>query len=353
MPRHGCDVTSMDLLGKELKGSLSPALCEFRKLHALGLSGTELSGDLAMLAKCNELIDLHLSKTKVTGDIKSLSNMEKLKVLNLRDTQVFGALEAFKNALDLRYLGLSQTSVTGDLKALEHPVSLKHMDIAQTNVTGRLNDFLRRAQHLVHLDLSHTKANGSLSSLEEAVTGTGKKLIMLEWLDLSHTEVTGDVKELQGALFHGVELKYLDISGIAIEGDISVTPLRSESLETFKAAGCGLQGTLSRWFFKFSAVATLDLASNEITRVEYIPRKCRTLILAANATIDFAPGILRKAVENYVFVDLRNVTLGNKMEAWRIEVVWSIQKDHGCPARNDFKLQKSDILVFKACHNAW
>ena len=308
VPRYGCDVTTVNLLGKELRGSLSPALCEFPKLQHLILSGTELSGDLAMLAKCKELNELSLLGTSVAGDLKALREMEKLKVLDLRDTRVYGEVEAVKNASELKHLDLSETNATG---ALPHLPSLRSLYIARTNVYGHLNGLLQNAFFLVNLDLSHTKVSGSLSAVKEAVTS--KKMVKL---DLSHTKVTGDVASLQSALDHATILKYLDISGIPIEGDISGSNLHSGSLETFKAAGCGLQGSLTRRFFQFSAVVTLDLASNKITYVDYIPIKCRTLILASETTIDFAPGILRKAVEHYVFVDLRNVTLKDKTEAW-------------------------------------
>lgn len=311
--RNGCDVSGIHINKQGLQGSLSAAFHELPKLQELDLSKTKVSGDLAMLAKCNELIMLDLDNTNITGDLKALENAKGLKGLYLSDTRVTGDLETFKNAQKLHFLHLSLTKVTGDLKALENARELTQLYLSQTQVTGNLDSaiFFYHDQRLTNVDLSHTKVNGSLTALEGA--------FRLRTLDLSHTKVAGDVVSLQNVLTSANKLKYLDISGISIGGDIR--HLRSAALETLKAAGCRLQGSLTRkdehgYKLHFPALVTLDLADNEIARVEEIPERCRTLILSGSAMIDFAPGVLRRAVENDVYVDLTNATLGNEVEAW-------------------------------------
>ena len=113
VPRHDCDVFWIDLGGKELQGSLSPAFLNFPKLQYLNLSGTEVSGDLAMLAKCSQLAELDISKTKVAGDVKALQNASNLKKLNLSETKIFGEMASLRPLKGLRNLETSGTQIRG------------------------------------------------------------------------------------------------------------------------------------------------------------------------------------------------------------------------------------------------
>ena len=123
------------------------------------------------------------------------------------------------------------------------------------------------------------------------------------------------MKSLRRAIESLKFLMYLDISGIEIGG--SVRSLSSESLVTLKAAGCGIGGRLDdESIIGFPKLVTLDLASNWITDVWDVPSHCRKLVLADNPTMSFKPGFLYKAMEKGVFVNLRNVNVTSRTEAW-------------------------------------
>ena len=132
----------------------------------------------------------------------------------------------------------------------------------------------------------------------------------LKKVDLSKSKVSGDINSLKNAYV----LSYLDISGTSIGGSLSAWQLNR--LETFKASRCHLDGAFVGSFFE--SLVTVDLSSTQISRVESIPSKCRTLLLAHIGSMSFAPGLLRNAAKNYVFVDLRNVTFTNQSEPWSL-----------------------------------
>lgn len=282
-------VVSINFFGRQdLQGFLSPVLCELPVLQKLNLAATQISGDLETLSGCKSLehlSQLHLWHTKVTGTLEALRKVTWLKRLLLHNTQVTGELKALENLKRLFFVDLSETQVAGDLRALRAASWLNTLLLSQTQVTGDLNALFRSARNLATLDLSHTKVTGRMGTL-------------------------------------GPKLRHLDISGISITGDI--TDLRSDSLVTLKAAGCGLKGALMQGHSgqtQFPELVTLDLASNKIAHVEEIPFKCRNLILADNPEVGFAPGILSEAVQDKVFVNLRNVNVTNRTEAWSGGVV--------------------------------
>ena len=137
--REDCDVLTIDFHGhSELQGSLSPALCEFPELYYLRLKGTEVSGDLAMLASCEELSALDLSKTNVTGDLKAVQNARKLWKLSLSNTKVEGDIESLQQLTKLSYLDLENTNVSGDMASLREAKDLQgyNVKITGSRITG-------------------------------------------------------------------------------------------------------------------------------------------------------------------------------------------------------------------------
>lgn len=279
--RKDCDVVRIEFQSRAgLRGFLSPAFLELKKLRRLDLQYTEVSGDLQRLSECRSLEWLHLSHSKVTGKLEALENATNLKGLYMANMEVAGDLSALQNANELLFVDLSYTRVAGELQGIEGAEGLYSMDLSHTNVTGDLDG----------LPLSLTR------------------------LDVSYTKVAGDIQGLQSALKDAENLGYLDISGTDLEGDVS--ELQLDFLETFKATGCRLHGSFDG--DSFESLVTLDLTATQVSHVEVIPSKCRTLLLAHIDSMSFAPGLLREAVEDYVFVDLSNVTFTNRTEARQV-----------------------------------
>ena len=300
--RKDCDLTSINSEElPELQGFLSPLFSELPKLEFLGLRDTKVSGDLATLKGCERLQWLQLSGSKISGNLEALENATGLKSVWLAHIEVYGDLKALQNAVNLVHLDLRHTNVSGDLNSLENATDLDWVGLSHTKVTGGFEG-LQRATSLRDLDLSHTLLSGDLKGLH------APKLVRL---DLSHTKVMGELEDLPGLQASGF-ISYLDVSATFVRGDVS--ELSSWALQTLKAAGCRLEGSVKGSAFR--SLVTLDLSSTGISYMESIPGKCRTLLLAQVENIGFAPGLLRRAVRDNVFVDLRNATLANHSDAW-------------------------------------
>ena len=134
-------------------------------------------------------------------------------------------------------------------------------------------------------------------------------------MDLSKSKVSGDINSLKNAK----GLLYLDISGTSIGGNLS--SLQLNHLRTFKASGCHLKGSFLGFF---ESLVSVDLRSTQISRVDGIPSQCRTMLLADIESLSFAPGLLRHALEKYIFVDLRNVAFTDPSESWSRLFLWLV-----------------------------
>lgn len=117
------------------------------------------------------------------------------------------------------------------------------------------------------------------------------------------------------------KLHVLDLGGCPLNCPLIelLTLLRDcKSLAILQASNCGLTWELVN-LNVFSnpeliqSLVSVDLASNQISRVNWIPPNCRTLILANNPNMSFKEGLIQKAVEDNVFLDLQNVTFTNPM----------------------------------------
>ena len=286
---------------RDLGGALHPETSKLTKLWVLDLGDSNVSGSLDVLANNTELERLYLRHTRVTGRLEDLPKAEELSILDLTGTEVTGDLAALANATWLNHLRLSNTAVLGELKSLA------------------------KMKRLTELDLANLKVGGDVA-------------VMAEWSEIEHIDISGTQVEFD--FFRQFQplnrttwewqcplpsaLRFLDVSRTS-QFSLAQKLLRPFAgcgkLATLKAAGCGLSGPL--WpeirkalggmdYWPLSqALSVLDLGSNNVTDVAKLPGSCRTLVLTGNPHVSFGAGVMEKAIQDIVFIDLRNATFGN------------------------------------------
>ena len=89
-------------------------------LTSLGLSNTNLSGDIANLKNLTALTILKLSNTNISGDIANLKNLTALTNLGLSNAQIplTGEISALSTLSKCSTISLSFSKLTGDLAIL-------------------------------------------------------------------------------------------------------------------------------------------------------------------------------------------------------------------------------------------
>ena len=302
LSRDECMVLHISFRGrKDLNGTLSQSFKELKDLGFLDLGDTKISGDLAVLANCTEMTHLLLQNTLVTGDLVSLAEVRIIQSLDLSNSKVTGNLGAF-DGTELRWVRLSNTSITGDVAVLSTQPWIYELDLSHTEVTGTFH------------------VNSVLKELEILkLTGTKTKI------DFMGRHVG------PGCPFP--KMHTLEVSGLAMDASVSefLAPLLDcRHLNSIGAAGCGLTGEVPKtalffghrefpfdWTPLGKKLGFLDLASNRIDKVDSIPRKLNSLVLAGNRNVSFAEGVLQKAVQDGILLDMQNVTFTNQTDAHR------------------------------------
>ena len=224
-----------------------------------GSRSEEVNGALdEHFRELEHLEKLNLASSKVSGDIAVLHNNTKLKVLHMSGTSIYGDISTMLSWKDIQSVDLSTTSVVGQ---------------PDSNWKGCCEELQ---------DLNFARSNVRFWPPQLQTGETHSWMPKLTNLDLTGSPINGDVSELLKSFQH------------------------CTSLGSLQAASSGLTGHLDGRDTASSLVA-LDFSSNKLSHVEAVPPRCKSLILRGNSNITFSQGVLQKAVEDGVFIDLQNV----------------------------------------------
>ena len=297
LSRDECRVRRIRFGGrKDLTGTLSQSFKELKDLEVLDLGDTKISGDLAVLANCTKMGALSLRNTLVIGNLVALAEAGIMS-LDLSNSEVTGNLEAL-NGAELESIHLSNTGITGDVAVLGTWPSIREVDLSDSEVRGTFH------------------MNSEFENLEFLkLTGT-------------RTKIKIDIMADTDCPFP--KMTTLEVSGLAMDASVSeflALLLYCQHLNSIGAAGCGLTGEVPKtaWFLSRESsfdetylgevLVFLDLASNSIDRVDSIPKRLKSLVLAGNRNMSFAEGVFQKAVQDGILLDMQNVTFTNQTDA--------------------------------------
>ena len=244
------------------------------------------SSDLPMSPRTNckvTQIDLESRREEVNGALdERFGELENLERLNLAWSKASGDIALLHNNTKLKYLVMSGTRVSGDISTMLSWKEIQSVDLSGTRVVGQLDGTWKGCcQELQDLKLAEVE----LKVVPPQLAPGEKQSWMpkLTNLDLTGSPVNLEVSSLLKSFQH------------------------CSYLGSVQAARCGLRGRLDGRDGTPSLVA-LDLGWNRLTHVEAVPPRCKSLILTGTPQITFAPGILRGAIRDRVFLDLQNVT---------------------------------------------
>lgn len=213
--------------------------------------------------------------------------------------------ERFAELVHLEKLNLASSAASGDISMLSHNTKLKYVELSGSRVSGDISTILRW-EDITLVDLSDTNVSGQPNSTWQACCK------YLHDLNLARSNVNFLPPVLEnGETYTWMPtLTNLDLTGSPINGDVSNLLKSFEhctSLGSVQAGGSGLSGELNGRDMT-SALVALNLRWNNLSHVESVPPRCKSLILAGNSRISFSQKALQEAMQNDVFVDLQNVS---------------------------------------------
>lgn len=102
----------------------------------VGLDNSLSTGDLSSVC-LSRITDLGLSKTNIYGDISAIANCKNLTSASLYNSpNIKGDIAVFKNTPNLTRLVLGNAGIYGDISSFSSCLKLATLNIPRTNITG-------------------------------------------------------------------------------------------------------------------------------------------------------------------------------------------------------------------------
>lgn len=159
-------VTSLNLYGNNLGGTIPASLSLLTNLTYLGFSGNPLVGNIPdVFGTLNNLEFISIANTQISGSIPaSLGSLSKLQSLYLHDNQLTGNIpESFSALTSLRLLHLMANQLSGGVPSVVTSMtSLQYLYLLKNNLTGNIPSEISQLRKLVGFDLSYNQLSGTI-----------------------------------------------------------------------------------------------------------------------------------------------------------------------------------------------
>ncbi|MDO7888149.1 DUF6443 domain-containing protein [Hymenobacter cheonanensis] len=241
----GGDVTSLSLVGNQLRDSLPPSLGQLRALQYLDLRANQLTGALPpALGQLTQLVSLALADNHFTGRLPAeLGNLTQLQGFSAENNRFTGSLPAtFGQWRQMGWLVLNNNQFSGPIPAswgrmralgglflqnnqlagslpdsLVNCAQLGVLHLFNNRFTGAFPPSWGRFQHLYYLELGANRLSGVLPEELTQLAGLGslglggnllagplpdhwERMRSLGSLGLSNNQFTGELPPSLGAL---------------------------------------------------------------------------------------------------------------------------------------------------------
>ncbi|KDP44807.1 hypothetical protein JCGZ_01307 [Jatropha curcas] len=166
-PKHQ-RVTSLELQGLSLSGSISPWVGNLTFLRFLNLAVNEVHGEIPQeLGRLYRLRHINLTKNALTGEIPiNLSYCSELKILDLSNNRLVGKILPELGSLKkLVLLRLYINNLTGEIpQSVGNLSSLQVISVGSNNLRGYIPNELGRLTSLTFISIIINNLNGTVPS---------------------------------------------------------------------------------------------------------------------------------------------------------------------------------------------
>ena len=186
------NTTSLNLLNRELTGSIPSEIGNLTNLTYLGLNNNELSGSIPPeIGNIIGLTHLYLFDNQLTGEIPpEIGNLTNLEYLILYNNQLTGEIPPeIGNLTNLEYLILYNNQLTGSIPSgIGNLTNLTTLNLGYNQLTGEIPSEIGNLTNLTYLSLKENNLTGSIPP----EIGNLTNLVLL---NLSQNQLTGEIPE--------------------------------------------------------------------------------------------------------------------------------------------------------------
>ncbi len=245
--------------GRELRGTVPPAIGDLSELRSLYLRNTRLTGGVpAELGRLTKLETLNLSENYLSGAVPAaLGDLTALRTLSLGDNNIGGRLpEELGQLSGLQRLRMSRTLVSGPIPpSLGRLASLIELELQRNRLTGPIPAELGQLASLIELDLHGNRLRGPIPAEFGQLAG-------LQVLTLSNNRLTGPIPAEFGQL---AGLQVLTLSNNRLKGPIPAELGQLANLQELFLAHNWLTGPIPAELGQLAGLQLLTLSNNQLT----------------------------------------------------------------------------------------
>ncbi|KAL6865004.1 hypothetical protein ACP4OV_016155 [Aristida adscensionis] len=282
-------VTSLNLFGMNMRGTLSDDIGRLTELRVLDLSSNQgLSGSLpAAIGNLVKLEILALIGCSFSGSVPSeLGNLSKLKFFALNSNELTGSIPPSLGKLsNVTWLDLADNQLTGSLPnsrdngtGLDQLINAEHFHLNKNQLQGSIPEYLfSSSMRLKHILLDRNNFTGPIPASISAIRTlevlrlndngfTGQvpalnNLTKLHVLMLSNNKLSGPLPNLTRMS----SLENVDISNNSfVPSDVPSWFLDLNKIMTLTMQSAGLSGQLPRQLFSFPNLQHIVLSDNRL-----------------------------------------------------------------------------------------
>ncbi|XP_030961906.1 receptor kinase-like protein Xa21 isoform X4 [Quercus lobata] len=257
--RHHQRVTTLELQGHNLRGTIPPYIGNLTFLRAINLQDNSFYGEIPKeVGQLFRLRELSLTNNTLGGEIPTnLSNCSELRLIRVSNNKLIGKIPMELGSLTkLIFLRIAKNNFIGIPGFLGNLSSLIYFSAGYNDLKGNIPESVGRLKSLSYFAVGINKLNGMIP------TSFGK-FQKMQALSLSENKLSGKIPSSIGNL---TQLAELVLSQNNLEGSIPPSIGTCQSLQLLDVAENYLSGVIPQQVFQiFSLSLLLNLSHNSFT----------------------------------------------------------------------------------------
>ncbi|KAM5588885.1 hypothetical protein ABKV19_007040 [Rosa sericea] len=298
-------LSSLDLSGDKLYGSIPAALGYLHRLQTLDLSSNQLTGSIPDLGRLQNLQSLSLHHNLLEGIIPpTLGSLVKLDKLDLQSNRLSGTIpDELGNLVNLTTLDISENMLTGPLpKTLGNLSSLSSFWAEANDLNDEFPYTYGKLTSLNYFSISGNDISGTLP------VDIIKNWTNIKYLTLMGNNFKGNLTE---EVFNLPYLQHLTVSDLEDATFELPSNITNTNYVYLVLRNCSINGSIPKYIGdKMKSLTYLDLSFNSLTGglPEYMKSDLFYVSFSTNMLNGTIPGWILQAVQTRIDLSFNNLS---------------------------------------------
>ncbi|KAL4597955.1 hypothetical protein ACB092_11G025700 [Castanea dentata] len=292
---HHQRVTTLELQGHNLRGTIPPYIGNLTFLRAINLQNNSFYGEIPKeVGQLFRLRELHLINNPLGGEIPtSLSNCSELRQIRVANNKLIGKIPMELGSLTkLSILGVAKNNFIGGIPGFLGNLSLLvYFSAAYNHLEGNIPESVGRLKSLSYFIVGANKLNGMVPSSLYNISS-------IRFLSFTLNQLSGTLPKNIGHTLPN--LQRFSIDGNKFFGSIPSSLCNASKLQILALGGNSFVGSVPTNLGYLQDLELLDLYDNKLGRdLDFLPslRNCSKMNTLA-FSINRFEGVLPSSVGN-------------------------------------------------------